>query len=108
MARSLGPVFRLALTDKVPGVYLAGLTLLRAVTQPGVIAPRECASLAADLAPLLIEKVGPSLARCICHTSYSKMCMKDLGGWGDWVLFMHCLLSCFVSQRSTVQEAVNI
>lgn len=63
-------------------MYLAGLTLLRAVTQPGVIAPRECASLAADLAPLLIEKVGPSLARCICHTSYSKMCMKDLGEMG--------------------------
>ncbi len=61
LARSLGPAFRLALTDKVPGVYLAGLSLLRASTQPGVVAPRECANLAADLAPLLIEKVLPDL-----------------------------------------------
>ncbi|BDA42164.1 Centrosomal protein of 104 kDa [Coccomyxa sp. Obi] len=63
LARSLGPAFRLALTDKVPGVYLAGLSLLRAVTQPGVVAPRECASLASDLAPLLIEKAGENNAR---------------------------------------------
>ncbi len=36
---------------------MAGLSLLRAVTNPGVMAPRECASLVADLAPLLIDKV---------------------------------------------------
>ena len=57
LARSLAHSLRISLTDKVPGVYMAGLSLLRAVTNPGVVAPRECASLVADLAPLLIDKV---------------------------------------------------
>lgn len=57
LARSLAHTLRLALVDKVPGVYMAGLSLLRAVTCPGVVAPRDCASLVADLAPLLIDKV---------------------------------------------------
>lgn len=57
LARSLAHTLRLALTDKVPGVYMAGLSLIRAVTNPGVVAPRECASLVGDLTPLLIDKV---------------------------------------------------
>jgi len=57
LARSLAHTLRLALIDKVPGVYMAGLSLLRAVTTPGVVSPRDCASLVADLAPLLIDKV---------------------------------------------------
>ncbi|EIE20654.1 hypothetical protein COCSUDRAFT_30401 [Coccomyxa subellipsoidea C-169] len=63
LARSLAHSLRIALTDKVPGVYMAGLSLLRAVTNPGVMAPRECASLVADLAPLLIDKAGENNAR---------------------------------------------
>ncbi|KAK9901713.1 hypothetical protein WJX75_009833 [Coccomyxa subellipsoidea] len=63
LARSLAHTLRLALTDKVPGVYMAGLSLIRAVTNSGVVAPRESASLVGDLTPLLIDKAGENNAR---------------------------------------------
>lgn len=57
LARSMSHMLRLALTDKVPGVYMAGVSLIRTIAGEGVLVSRDCAALVADVTPVLIEKV---------------------------------------------------
>ena len=57
LARCLGPTFCMALSDKVPGVYMASVSLLKMLAASGVIPARECSAMVAGTTPVLIEKV---------------------------------------------------
>ena len=57
LARCLGHTFRMSLSDKVPGVYLASVSLLKMLAGARILTARECSAAVADTAPLLIEKV---------------------------------------------------
>ena len=58
LARCLGHTFRMSLSDKVPGVYLASVSLLKMLSGSRILTARECSAAVADTAPQLIEKVG--------------------------------------------------
>ena len=47
----------MSLSDKVPGVYLASVSLLKMLAGSRILTARECSAAVADTAPLLIEKV---------------------------------------------------
>jgi hypothetical protein len=57
LAGCMPRVLRLVLMDKVPGVYMAGLNVIKVIAGDRILPPRECASLVADVAPVLIDKV---------------------------------------------------
>ena len=57
LARCLGPAVRMALSDKVPGVYMASVSLLKMLAGSGILPAKECSAVAADTTPALIEKV---------------------------------------------------
>lgn len=59
LARCLGPTFRLSLSDKVPGVYMAGVSLLKMLAGSSILPTRECSAIVAETTPALIEKVTP-------------------------------------------------
>jgi hypothetical protein len=59
LARCLGPTFRLFLSDKVPGVYMAGVSLLKMMAGSGILPARECSAFVAEITPALIDKVTP-------------------------------------------------
>ena len=76
LARCLGHTFRMSLSDKVPGVYLASVSLLRMLAGSRILTARECSAVVADTAPLLIEKVCASwIGPC-----------RDLGLWASSTL----------------------
>ena len=57
LARCLGPTFGMALSDKVPGVYLASVSLLKTLAGSSILPAKECAAMVAGTTPALIEKV---------------------------------------------------
>ena len=71
LARCLGPTIRMALSDKVPGVYLASVSLLKMLAGSGILPAKECSAVVADTTPALIEKV---LHPKQCHNNASTMC----------------------------------
>jgi len=57
LARCLGPAVRMALSDKVPGVYMASVSLLKMLAGSRILPAKECSAVVADTTPALIEKV---------------------------------------------------
>lgn len=57
LARCLGPTVRMALSDKVPGVYMASVSLLKMLAGSSILPAKECSAVVADTTPALIEKV---------------------------------------------------
>ena len=57
LARCLGGTFSMALSDKVPGVYMASVSLLKMLAASSVLPARECSAMVAGTTPALIEKV---------------------------------------------------
>ena len=47
----------MALSDKVPGVYLASVGLLKMLAGSGILPAKECAAMVAGTTPALIDKV---------------------------------------------------
>lgn len=62
LARCLKPTVSMALMDKVPGVYLASVNLLKMLAASSILPARECSATVAGTTPALIEKVRVQLA----------------------------------------------
>ncbi|CAL5219862.1 g1780 [Coccomyxa viridis] len=63
LARCLGPTFSMTLMDKVPGVYLASVSLLKMLAASSILPAKECSAMVAGTTPALIEKAGENNAR---------------------------------------------
>ncbi len=71
LARCLGPTFSMALMDKVPGVYLASVSLLKMLAASSILPAKECSAMVAGTTPALIEKVSAHQAINPCPTSWT-------------------------------------